>query len=53
MLEAKAGSVRFDITQSLTAANKERARTNIEAQKDLGLYIDADGYICQRISSDT
>lgn len=53
MLEAKAGSVRFDITQSLTAANKDRARTNIEAQKDVGFYIDSDGYLCQRISSDT
>ena len=53
MLEAKAGSVRFDITQNLSDANKARARGNIEAQKDLGFYIDENGYICQRISSDT
>lgn len=52
MLEAKAGSVRFDITQSLSTANKERARSNIEAQEDIGLYIDSDGYICQEITSD-
>ena len=31
MLEAKAGSVRFDITQSLTTAQKTKARTNIDA----------------------
>ena len=31
MLEAKAGSVRFDITQSLTAAQKLQAKENIEA----------------------
>ena len=82
MLEAKAGSVRFDIAQSLSDANKTRARgnidaaslaqvvrhdaaqsladgnkgqarTNIEAQKDVGFYIDGQGYLCQRINSDT
>ena len=53
MLAAKDGCIRFDVTQSLTDAQKERARTNAEAQKDIGFYIDAQGYLCQRISSDT
>lgn len=52
MLEAKAGSVRFDITQELSAANQERARTNIGAALDLGFYIDGSGYICQKITTD-
>lgn len=53
MLEAKRGSVRWDIQQSLSAAEKGRARTNIDAQIDVGLYIDAQGYLSQRITSDT
>ena len=53
MLEAKAGSVRWDITQSLGDNDKAKARANIEAQKDVGFYIDSGGYLCQRITSDT
>ena len=33
--------------QTLTEAQKTQARTNIAAQKELGLYIDADSDICQ------
>lgn len=56
MLEAKEGSVRFDITQELTDTQKAKARENIGAATsedfdNLGLYI-ADGYICQDITSD-
>lgn len=53
MLEAKAGAVRYDIAQELTKAQKARARGNIDAGQDLGFYIDSQGYICQRISSDS
>lgn len=45
--------VRHDVTQSLQDADKERARKNIAAQVDIGFYIDAQGYVCQRISRDT
>lgn len=53
MLEAKRGSVRWDISQSLSASEKTQARSNIEAQKDLGFFIDSSGYICQRITGET
>ncbi len=33
--------------QTLTDSQKTQARTNISAQKELGLYIDASGDICQ------
>ena len=49
---AVANSVRYDIVQSKTAAEKQQARENMEAQEDIGLYIDSDGYICQEILSD-
>ena len=54
MIAAKNGSVRFDISQSLTEDQKAQARLNIGAadSDNLGLYIDAQGYMCQRITSD-
>lgn len=51
MLEAKTGSVRYDITQSITTEGQERARINIDAQEEIGLFIDSNGYICQTVSS--
>lgn len=52
MLEAKRGSVRWDIPQQLSSNEKQRARDNIDGALDIGFYIDAQGYICQRITSD-
>jgi len=52
MVATISSAVRYDITQSLTTAEKDRARSNIEAAKDLGFYIDAQGYLCQRITGD-
>lgn len=43
----KAGSWSYQI------ANPAGFRSAIVAQQDVGLYIDAQGYICQRIGSDT
>lgn len=40
MLEAKAGSVRFDITQSLTSTQQEKARDNIGAVPDVNVRYD-------------
>lgn len=34
------------------ANNAADARTNLDAQQDMGFYIDQQGYICQRIGSD-
>lgn len=50
MLDAKSGSVRFDITQNLTAAQKEKAQSNIGIDA-LGLYV-SNGYVCQKITTD-
>ena len=52
MVEAKEGSVRFDITQELSTAEQNKARGNIDAAEDLGFYIDGSGFICQQISTD-
>lgn len=43
----KNGSVTYEVE---APAN---FRSAVEAQQDVGLYIDAQGYICQRIGSDT
>ena len=51
MLEAKRGSVRWDIVQSLTDSQQEQARTNINAQEDIGLFINSSGYICQNVTT--
>lgn len=50
-------TVRYDIVQTRTASEKERARTNINAlDKDLfdalGLYVSS-GYVCQRLQNET
>ena len=58
---AAVGSVRFDVSQSLTEAEKERARNNIGAGSGsggeplleaLGLYVDSSGYTCQRLTGE-
>ena len=54
MQEAIYGSVRWDITQTLSTAGKQRARNNINALFEdefyaLGLYVDSEGYVCQKI----
>ena len=53
MLEAKAGSVRWDIdqTSTLDAEDMLQARTNIDAQEDIGLFINSSGYICQNVTT--
>ena len=49
-------AVRYDISQTLTEAEKERARQNIGASgenqfNDLGLYV-SNGYVCQNLSAE-
>lgn len=46
-LEAANHGVRYDTAQSLQDSEKERARANINGNVDVGLYLDANGYICQ------
>ena len=38
---------------SYRQGNVNLTAANIGAQADVGLYIDAQGYLCQRIGSDT
>ena len=46
-LAAAEHSVRYDVAQSLTTAQKTRARQNAGSNSEVGLYLDSDGYICQ------
>lgn len=46
-LAAAEHAVRYDVAQSLTAAQKAQARQNDGSNSEVGLYLDSDGYICQ------
>jgi len=45
--------VKGNAESSYRSGNVNLTPTNIGAQTDVGLYIDAQGYLCQRIGSDT
>lgn len=45
--------VKGDAESSYRQGNVNLTPANIGAQTDVGLYIDAQGYLCQRIGSDT
>jgi len=45
--------VKGDAESSYRQGNVNLTAANIGAQTDVGLYIDAQGYLCQRIGSDT
>ena len=44
--------VKGDAESSYRTGNVNLTAANIGAQTDVGLYIDAQGYLCQRIGSD-
>lgn len=46
-IDATQGTVKYSESQSLTSAQKSQARSNIEANIDVGLYVGNDGYIYQ------
>ena len=56
-LEQSAGSgvtgVKGNSETTYRTGNVNLTSANIGAQTDMGLYIDAQGYLCQRIGSDT
>ena len=45
--------VKGDAENAYRTGNVNLTSANIGAQTDVGLYIDAQGYLCQRIGSDT
>lgn len=45
--------VKGNSENSYRTGNVNLTSANIGAQTDMGLYIDAQGYLCQRIGSDT
>ena len=51
MLATIASAVRYDTAQSLTESEKTQARENIEANTEVGLFIDSNGYICQKYTT--
>ena len=45
--------VKGDAESSYRSGNVNLTPANLGAQADVGLYIDGQGYLCQRISTDT
>jgi len=45
--------VKGDAESTYRTGNVNLTAANVGAQADVGLYIDAQGYLCQRIGSDT
>ena len=45
--------VKGDAESTYRTGNVNLTAANLGAQADVGLYIDAQGYLCQRIGSDT
>ena len=48
-----ASGVQGDAESSYRSGNVNLTPANLGAQVDVGLYIDGQGYLCQRISTDT